>query len=284
MPTTNRKTKGSATPAPQGPDPGGDRAQRLNRAIAARGLCSRRKADEYILAGKVLVNGIPEANPGRRVAPGDNVVVDGTALPAPEAPVHLMLHKPVHVVCTVSDPQGRATVLDCLPEDRRSVRLFPVGRLDYFSEGLLLLTNDGELAQRLAHPSHHQARVYEAVVRGKVEERALDAMRGGMTLKEGERLLPVEVRRTGMRNGDTLLSLTLRQGVNRQIRRMCRDLGLTVLRLVRVAMGPLELGTLAPGQARDLTQAELDALSGTAGPSRRQGAAPPGKGQRTRKR
>ena len=175
-----------------------------------------------------------------------------------------MLNKPVQVVCTVSDPEGRRTVLDCLPQNYRGLRLYPVGRLDYFSEGLLLLTNDGQLAQRLTHPRHHQPKTYEVLVRGTVPEAALKTMRRGMRLAEGEDLLPVDVAAQPAA-GNTMLQMVLRQGFNRQIRRMCRDLGLTVLRLCRVAQGALRLGNLASGKTRHLTDAEIANLRESAG-------------------
>lgn len=237
---------------------------RLNKAIAASGLCSRRKADELILAGRVSVNGAPEPNPARHVLPADVIAVDGRALAAQQAFAYLMLHKPVQVVCTADDPEGRATVLDCLDATYRSLRLYPVGRLDYFSEGLLLLTNDGQLAQRLTHPRHHQPKTYEVLVRGAAPEEALKIMRGGMRLAEGEALLPVAVTARNV-SGNTLLQMVLHQGVNRQIRRMCRDLGLTVLRLCRTAQGALQLGDLANGAVRPLTEAEVARLRESVG-------------------
>jgi 23S rRNA pseudouridine2605 synthase len=171
----------------------------------------------------------------------------------------------VHAVTTVNDPQGRKTVLDLLPEELRARRLFPVGRLDYMSEGLLLLTNDGEVTLRLTHPSYEHAKKYEVLVRERVTEKALATMRQGMRLKEGERLAPVEVEAAPESSGATLLRLTLRQGVNRQIRRMCRDLGLTILRLRRVELGPLRLGSLAPGKWRALTESEIQNLKSSLG-------------------
>lgn len=237
---------------------------RLNKAIAATGLCSRRKADELILSGRVSVDGKPEPNPGRQVLPFESIAVDGRVLAAPQSYTYLMLNKPVHVVCTVSDPEGRPTVLDCLPPEYKALRLYPVGRLDYFSEGLLLLTNDGQLAQRLTHPRHHQPKTYEVLVRGAAPEGALKTMRRGMRLAEGEDIMPVDVTAQPVA-GNTLLQMVLRQGLNRQIRRMCRDLGLTILRLCRVAQGALRLGDLASGKARPLTDAEVARLRESAG-------------------
>lgn len=246
-------------------------AVRLNKFLAEAGIASRRGADDLIKAGRVSVNGTVQREPGTRVAPGrDEVSLDGkTVTPRRETtPVCIMLNKPVHVVTTVRDPQGRKTVLDLLPEELRDLRLFPVGRLDYMSEGLLLLTNDGELTLRLTHPRHEHAKIYEVLVREAVPEKALAEMRRGMRLKEGERLAPVEVRAAAQRNGTTLLRMTLRQGVNRQIRRMCRDLGLTILRLVREELGPLKLDGLSTGKWRRLDEGEVRNLESTLGMTR----------------
>lgn len=232
---------------------------RLNRFLAAAGVCSRRKADALIFAGRVAVNGAVCREPGSRVQPTDQVAVDGRPVTLPADHLVLLLHKPVGVVTTAHDPQGRPTVLDLVPEALRSRRLFPVGRLDVMSEGLLLLTTDGDLALRLTHPRYEHPKHYEVLVRGGVPEAALAAMRQGMRLAEGERLRPVEV--AAQRRGPhTLLAMTLRQGVNRQIRRMCRDLGLVILRLRRVGVGPVRLGDLPPGACRPLTETETAAL------------------------
>ena len=234
---------------------------RLNKFIAASGYCSRRKADELIFAGAVQVNGVVERSPGRRILPDDLIQVEGQQLAAlPASFSYIMLHKPIQVMCTAHDPQGRPTVLDCLTAEMRRNRVYPVGRLDYFSEGLLLLTNDGELAQRLMHPRHHQPKTYDVLVRGTVPAAALATMRRGMTLAEGEHLRPVEVESRLQANGHTRLRMVLHQGVNRQIRRMCRDLGLTILRLKRIRLGPLGLGDLPVGECRFLSAAETAAL------------------------
>lgn len=254
-------------------------AVRINKALADAGVCSRRKADELVAAGLVRVNGETVVSPGLRVRPARDVIeVRGKPLPRQDRrrePCRLLLHKPAAVVSTVRDPQGRPTVLDFVPAVWKDHRLYPAGRLDFFSEGLLLLTDDGELTYRLTHPSReagpHLERVYHVLARGRVTEEALRAMRGGMTLAEGDALAPVEARllpsspylpipRGRIAAGNALLELRLRQGLNRQIRRMCRDLDLTVLRLMRVAQGPLRLDGLPPGKARPLTAEEVAAL------------------------
>lgn len=256
---------------------------RINKALADAGVCSRRRADELVAAGRVRVNGEPVTSPGLQVRPGlDRLEVDGKPIEAPaEAPCYLILHKPVRVVSTAYDPEGRTTVLDLVPPQWKKRRLYPAGRLDFFSEGLVLLTDDGELTNRVVHPRHHLPRVYRVLIRGEVPERALETMRKGMTLAEGDRLAPVEIRVLPGKSHDlsglpreadhpggqrgTLLEMTLHQGLNRQIRRMCRDMGLTILRLVRVAQGPLRLGVMKPGEARELTPAETSALKKAVG-------------------
>lgn len=232
---------------------------RLNKVIAQSGICSRRKADELIARGRVRVNGAP-AEAGMRVSSRDSVTVDGQPLSHAQKHVYLMLNKPVQVVSTAFDPQGRKTVLDFVPKKFRGLRLYPVGRLDYFSEGLIILTNDGPLAQQLMHPSCSQGKTYEVLVRGNALEKALDIMRRGMVLAEGDRTAPVKITTGTTPRGNTALTFTLHQGLNRQIRRMCRDVGLTILKLRRISEGPLRLGNLAVGAIRELTPREVELL------------------------
>ena len=247
-------------------------ALRINHFLAQAGICSRRKADELIAGQRVRLNG-EIAAPGSKVTAADQVTLDGKKIPwpatinaAPDAPAnerfaYILLNKPVQVVSTVHDPQNRTTVLDLLPEELRRLRLFPVGRLDYFSQGLLILTNDGNLTYRLTHPKWHMPKVYHVLVRGRVTESALRAMRDGMTLSEGESVAPVDCRilRLTTKN-DTWLEMILHQGINRQIRRMLRDLNLTILRLARVRQGSLALGELKAGEWRHLSAEEVRAL------------------------
>ena len=245
---------------------------RLNKALASAGVCSRRKADELIHAGAVTVNGSVVTELGTRISPGrDQVAVNGRTIslcpePAEQAHTYILLHKPIQVMSTVRDPEGRTTVLDLLPESLRLKRLYPVGRLDYFSEGLLLLTDDGELTNRLTHPRYHLSKVYEVKVREIPDTGLLDRMRRGMTLKEGEKLAPVKV--DVVPDAPGTFMLTLHQGINRQIRRMCRDLGLTILSLRRLRMGPLSLGALDKGECRPLQPRELAALKQAVGLNR----------------
>ncbi|WP_342663642.1 pseudouridine synthase [Desulfovibrio cuneatus] len=245
---------------------------RLNKALAEAGVCSRRKADELIAAGWVTVNGQVVQEMGLRVTPGkDAIAVQGQKVfftpGQQDEKIYVLLHKPVQVVCTASDPQGRATVLDYLPQHLKNKRLYPVGRLDYFSEGLLLLTDDGELTHRLTHPRYHLPKEYEVQVREMPTQRMLETMHRGMTLAEGERLAPVEAHVAP--DAPNTLHLVLHQGLNRQIRRMCRDLGLTILRLTRVSLGPISLGDLPSGKARVLYHDEIVTLRRAAGLGKR---------------
>ena len=252
-------SSGNAGSAGSGAAPAEDGSVRLNKAIAHSGVCSRRKADELIAQGRVKVNGVP-AFEGQRVLASDQVTIDGQPLAASQELVYLMLNKPVQVVSTASDPENRQTVLDFVPPKYRNLRLYPVGRLDFFSEGLILLTNDGPLAHRLMHPSHNQRKTYEVLVRGTAPEAALETMRRGMVLAEGDRTAPADIVAGATPRGNTVLTFTLRQGLNRQIRRMCRDVGLTILKLRRIAEGPLVLGQLGSGEVRELTASEIARL------------------------
>ena len=240
---------------------------RLNKALAMAGVASRRAADDLIRAGRVQVNGEIVTDMGRRILPEhDSLSLDGTLVNVAGLKkkfTYILLHKPTMVVSTVRDPEGRTTVLDCLPPEYADKRLFPVGRLDYFSEGLLLLTDDGELTMRLTHPRYHLAKLYYVKTREAPAHEALQTMRRGMRLAEGEMLAPVDVELLGQE--DSAMLLTLRQGVNRQIRRMCRDLGLTILTLRRLKTGPIELGDLPKGKSRLLYPQELCALKKSVG-------------------
>ncbi len=232
---------------------------RINKALADAGFCSRRKAEEFINAGHVFVNGERITNLGHKVSAQDEIRVHGQIIHREEARSYLLMHKPVQTLCTAQDPEGRTTIFDILPEKWRSKRLFTVGRLDYFSEGLLLLTDDGHFAQRLAHPRYHLPKIYEVWVRESVHSSHISTIQGGMTLQEGEKLAPVKARVLRQEARSTLLELTLHQGINRQIRRMCRDLKLTILKLTRVVQGPIELD-IPVGKVRELSLTELKAL------------------------
>ena len=231
---------------------------RLQKLLAAAGLGSRRGCEEYLRAGRVTVNG-EVAKLGDSADPKRDVVaVDGERL-ARERSAYWMVHKPAGVVTTVRDPQGRPTVLDMLPA--RIPQVHPVGRLDYESTGLVLLTNDGSLTHVLLHPSLGNEREYRVTVRGELDENARKALEHGVVLEEG-RTAPGRVSRVVFdpKSETTTFSLVLVEGRNRQIRRSLLQLGRPVKRLVRVRLGPLELGSLPRGEARRLTRAEIAAL------------------------
>jgi pseudouridine synthase len=248
---------------------GGIAPERLQKFLARAGVASRRHAEALILAGRVQVNGQRVTQLGTRVQPEtDEVLVDGRTVRPAAASVYVLLHKPAGVVTTVSDPQGRQTALDLLPPSLRDKRLFPVGRLDLESEGLLLLTNDGAFALRLTHPRFEQEKEYHALVRGHPTSPALETLRRGMLLPgETRPTAPAEVRPLPSAFGPasehtSWLSVTLHEGRKRQVRRMLAAVGHPVLRLVRVRVGALRLGDLPPGQWRLLNAAEVEKLAG----------------------
>jgi len=226
------------------------------------GVASRRAAEELILEGRVAVNGEVVRTLGSKADPAyDAITLDGRRLRFDSRQRYILLHKPKGYVTTRKDPEGRRTIMDLLTGVREYV--YPVGRLDYDSEGLLILTTDGDLAARLTHPRHGVEKVYEAVVAGAPDEKALDDLRRGIVL-EGRRTAPARVRRGPVvgkgRQQTTKLTLTLREGRNRQVRRMCAQIGHPVRKLTRVRMGPVRLGDLRPGRWRDLSAAEVEAL------------------------
>ncbi len=230
-----------------------ERPERLQKALAAAGIASRRRAEELIVAGRVTVNGKVVTELGTRVGPGDRVAVDGHPIERARPLRYVLLNKPVGVVSTAHDERGRPTVLDLVgvPE-----RIYPVGRLDRDSEGLLLLTNDGDLTYRILHPRHELPREYLVWVTPAPTEAQLDQLRRGVEL-DGWRTSPAEVRR---RSEGGTLSLVIHEGHKRQIRRMAEAVGLWVTRLQRVRLGPLTLGSLQPGEWRELRPEEVAAL------------------------
>lgn len=229
---------------------------RIHRALARAGIASRRKAEELVAAGRVTVNGAV-ARTGQSVDPArDRIAVDGKAVAAPAPAKWYVLHKPPGVLTTRRDPEGRRTVFDLVPPQPG---LTYVGRLDYMTEGVLLLTTDGDGAHRLTHPSSGVPRTYVATVRGPVKAAAA-AIRDGIELDDGPvRGEEVEVR-PGPQPRTWELELTIREGRTREVRRICEAVGLEVIRLARTAFGPVRLGTLAAGASRALTARELELL------------------------
>ena len=232
--------------------------ERLQKLLSAAGVCSRRAAEGYITAGRVTVNG-ENALLGQQADPEtDDIRVDGVPLGREPEAVYLMLNKPRGYVTTVSDEQGRKTVMDLLTGV--STRVYPVGRLDRDSEGLLLLTNDGALTHRLLHPSHQVDKVYLVTVRGDIRGAAERLM--AITELDGEPIAPAQARELSRREGQALLRVTIHQGKNRQIRRMCAGLGLHVEKLQRVEEDGLRLDDLPIGKWRYLTAQEIQRITG----------------------
>jgi 23S rRNA pseudouridine2605 synthase len=226
---------------------------RLAKFLATAGVASRRGAEEIVRAGRVTVGAGVVEDPARDVGPDDVVALDGEPVAAETDRVVYAVNKPAGVVSTASDPQRRPTVVSLVTSE---LRLYPVGRLDIDTTGLILLTNDGELAHRLTHPSFEVPKTYRAVLwRTPVREPAIAALRAGVELEDG-RTAPAAVRRVGW---DTI-ELTIHEGRKRQVKRMCESVGHPIKRLERIRLGPLELGDLAPGAARRLSRAEVARL------------------------
>ena len=232
--------------------------ERLQKLIASAGLCARRTAEEWIAAGRVCVNGAVASQGDRADPETDTVTVDGAPLPGKPGAVYLMLNKPRGYVTTLSDEYGRRTAAELVADC--GVRVYPVGRLDRDSEGLLLFTNDGELAQRLLHPRHQVDKVYLVTVRGDIRGAAERLM--AITQLDGEPIAPAQAAEVTRHEGQAMLRVTIHQGKNRQVRRMCAQIGLHVVRLQRIQEDSLLLGDLPAGKWRYLTDQELQGLRG----------------------
>lgn len=232
---------------------------RLQKYLAQCGVASRRKAEEYIRDGKVRVNGLIVTELGVKVSPDDRVEVDGKPVKPENNKVYILLHKPRGYVTTVSDPEGRKTVLELVQGINE--RVYPVGRLDYDTSGLLLLTNDGDFANLLMHPRHEILKVYIATVKGKPTDEAIERLKTGVRIDDYV-TAPAFVKVLNYYENKTKLEITVHEGRNRQIRKMCEKIGHPVIRLKRIAYGNLELGGLKPGEWRFLTDKEVKQLMG----------------------
>lgn len=236
--------------------------ERLQKYMAECGIASRRKSEELIRAGKVMVNGEP-AEIGRKIDPNRDVVtVDGRKVRHEQKHVYLMLNKPRGFISTMSDEYDRRCVAELVADV--GTRVYPVGRLDRDSEGLLLFTNDGKLANQLMHPSRHVPKTYRVTVRPEVTDDMITTMMTGMML-DGKQTLPADVKVLVKEPDRTVLEVTICEGRNRQIRRMCEQLGLEVARLKRISEGPVKLGMLKLATWRELTPEEVRALKQSAG-------------------
>ncbi len=284
-----RQRRDSQRPAERGlPEPetaASDRngGERLQKVLAAAGVASRRECEQIILEGRVEVDGEVVTELGTRVRPGEQTVhVDGEQLRTQKL-VYFAVNKPTGVVCTSRDPDGRPRVIDMLPPDVG--RVFTVGRLDLASEGLILVTNDGALANRLTHPRHGVRKVYEVQVAGEVGPTVVPQLKKGVHLAEGF-AQAVSARVKSKKKRSSVLEMTLEEGRNREVRRLLARLGHKVQRLTRVAVGPIRLGELPLGATRRLTPEEVSKLKKWASESRPTNRSPrrgrrPGKGGHT---
>ncbi len=237
--------------------------ERLQKIIAHAGFASRREAETMIREGRVTVNGRVVTELGTKASPGrDHIKVDGKLITRAETHRYILLYKPKEVASTVNDPEGRKTVVDLVKGVRE--RIYPVGRLDYQSEGLLLLTNDGDLAYKISHPKHGSVKTYHVKVRGVPDERIIGKLERGITI-DGKRTVPCEIARmktTGKRDdeGNSWFEVRLREGRNQQIRKMFKAVGHPVSKLRRVAIGPIADPKLTAGDWRELTKHEVKML------------------------
>jgi pseudouridine synthase len=232
--------------------------ERLHKFLSRAGVASRRLAEDWIRAGRVAVNGRIVTEMGVKIeADRDQVQVDGRPVRPPAAPVTVMLHKPYGYISSTHDPQGRRVVTDLL-RDTFKERLYPVGRLDYDATGLLLLTNDGDLAYRLTHPGYQVPRIYRVTVAGEVSPETLGRLAEGITV--GDRTVTTLVEVKKRETGKTVLELVLREGRYHLVKRLLMHVGHPVLKLKRVAFGPLHLGTLPRGDFRMLSREEIESL------------------------
>ncbi|MEW6738665.1 MAG: pseudouridine synthase [Nitrospirota bacterium] len=231
--------------------------QRIQKILAQMGIASRRKAEELIIEGRVTVNG-KIATLGMKADPAkDHIKVDGRLLVKPEPKIYLVFNKPVGVVTSLSDPEGRPTIKDFLKGIK--YRVFPVGRLDYDSEGLLLITNDGDFAHRILHPSKKIPKTYVIKVKGIVDEDAMERLRRGVRLEDGL-TAPAKVKKVRLSESNSWVEITIYEGRKRQVRRMLEKVGYPVIKLRRITIGSLKLGDLKTGEMRRLTQEEVKKL------------------------
>ena len=240
-----------------------NKAERLNKILATAGIASRRRADELISQGLVTVNGRKETRLGSRAVWGiDAIAVNAQPIPAPPKKIYLMLNKPFGYVCTLRDPEGRPIVRDLIKSVKE--RIYPVGRLDFDSQGLLILTNDGELSYRLMHPKYRIARTYKAIIGGSLSDASVEQLRKGILLDDGP-TGPARLRVINRQQKRSVVRITIFEGRSREIRRMFEALDHKILQLIRIGYGSLQLGDLKVGEYRHLKDTELKSLCSSVG-------------------
>ena len=240
---------------------------RLQKYLSGCGIASRRKAEEMITAGRVSVNGHTVTTLGTKIQPdADKIALDGTivATASGNSLIYVILHKPEGVITSVSDPQNRPVVMDYVKDIQ--TRIFPVGRLDFDSSGLLLLTNDGELTNKLTHPSYSVPKTYIARLKKVPDKGSIKAFKEGLILEDGYKTAPADIKIIKKSVDSSTVRIIIHEGRNRQIRKMCKAIGCPVTSLKRVSMGPLKLGNLARGAYRHLTQHEVSSVRQTCQP------------------
>ena len=230
---------------------------RLDKFLSEAGFCSKKRAEEFLRLNKVLVNGVSTPEPGKRFdLENAQIIINGKVIEKSEEKVYYLLNKPKGVVSTVSDEHNRPTITSFIPETKR---IFPIGRLDENTSGLIILTNDGDFSNLLTHPSFHIPKTYQLTIRGFVPKPALQKLRSGVTLKDGK-TLPAKAEIIKKERGNTVLEMTMNEGRNRQIRRMCGILNLELLALKRVAIRNLSDVNLKVGEFRKLSEIEINNL------------------------
>jgi 23S rRNA pseudouridine2605 synthase len=239
------------------------RRERLNKIISMAGIASRRRADELICAGLVTVNGRVETSLGSKAIWGvDSITVDGRAIPAPPRKIYVVVHKPFGYVSTLHDPEGRPIIRDLIKDVKE--RIYPVGRLDFDSSGLLILTNDGELAHRLMHPRFHIPRTYKVTVEGSLSDASVERLKRGISLDDGP-TGPARVKVIDRGQQRSVVRITVFEGRSREIRRMFETVGHKTLKLIRIGYGSLHLGGLKVGKYRPLKNSEVKTLRTSVG-------------------
>lgn len=235
---------------------------RLQKYLAHAGIASRRAAEEIIASGRVFVNGKRVTDPATKVTVKDKVTVDGKSVKPTKSKTYIIMNKPTGVLSSASDDRGRKCVVDLVKSD---ARLYPVGRLDYDTQGLILLTDDGDFMQYITHPSHEIRKTYEAQIKGEIDEEALQKLREGVDLGEEDGItLPAEADVVRFKGKNAVVRVIIREGKNRQVRRMLEAVGHPVLKLKRTALGGLEIGDLKPGSYRNMKRSDFEALFGKA--------------------